>query len=84
MHIDNLGNFMERFMRGLDTQQPDWFIRFADAQSLADCARSCTDGKSGTVRAKELLRIETAKRLAMVLQAGMIAGLVEATLKAEA
>lgn len=80
MHINDLGNFMTRFMKGLDTQQPDWFIRFADPQSLADCVRSCTDGLSGTVRAKELLRNETAKRLALVLQAGVIAGLVEPTL----
>lgn len=83
MQIENLGDFMSRFTDGLDRQQPDWFIRFATQQELADTAQACTDGKSGTVRAKELLRRLVAKRLVTPLQAALIAGLIEPTLKVQ-
>lgn len=42
MKIDDLGDFMTRFMKGLDAQQPEWFIRYATQQELADATQAAT------------------------------------------
>lgn len=59
------------FIGILDTYKSDWWITFATQQELADCVRACTDGKSGTVRAKNTLRHQVAERLHTVAQAGV-------------
>lgn len=66
----------ENFIRGLDLIQPDWWIRFAEQQELADCVRLCTDGHSGTIKAKEQLRTRVAERLFVPVRAAMECGLV--------
>lgn len=53
----------ETLLRQLDTTKPDWFVVFANQQELSDCVRSCTDGHSGTVQAKNNLRNAVFARL---------------------
>jgi hypothetical protein len=67
---------LEQFMRGLDTHKPDWLISFANQSELADCARACTEGHSGTVAAKTMLRKQVACRLIVILDAACNAGIV--------
>lgn len=74
----------EKFIHGLDTDKPDWFIIYANQQELMDCVRSCTDGKSGTVHAKNTLRRCVSERLFGVVRAAYVGGMVELpTIKVE-
>lgn len=67
----------DKFINGLDTDKPDWFIIFANQQELMDCVRKCTDGKSGTVAAKDTLRREVSERLFGVVRAAYVGGMIE-------
>ena len=67
----------EKFIKGLDTDKPDWFIVFANQQELMDCVRACTDGHSGTVHAKNTLRREVSERLLGIVRAAYVGGMVE-------
>jgi hypothetical protein len=73
----------DRFMVGLDANQPDWFVIYATQQELADHARATTDGRSGTVAAKAALRRNVCSRLFSVLRSGMSAGIVEAVVETD-
>lgn len=52
----------------LDKAKPDWWLVYATQQELIDCVRQCTDGKSGTVAARESLRRSVSERLAWFQQ----------------
>lgn len=62
---------MDQFLDMLDRDKPDWWIVYATQQELVECVRTCTDGNSGTVRAKNTLRREVSERLFAVAQAGV-------------
>ncbi len=72
-----MADIRERMMLGLDTIKPDWFIVYANQQELAECARSCTDGYSGTVAAKTKLRRSVLERQWDILRAGVECSIVE-------
>jgi len=69
---------LEAYILGLEIHQPDWWITYATQQDLIDCVRMCTDGHSGTVKAKQQLINRTAERLFMPIRAAIEAGLVVA------
>lgn len=56
----------------LDTSKPDWWLVYATQQELIDCVRGCTDGRSGTVAARDKLRRDVAARIAEIGRAGVI------------
>lgn len=70
---------LEQFMNGLDTHRPNWFVMFANETELRDCVMACTDGASGTVKAKTRLREAVACRLVAVLDAACNVGIVNIT-----
>jgi hypothetical protein len=70
-------NILEQFMKGMDVHQPDWFIIYANELEMQDHIRRVTDGRSGTVLARTVLRREVANRLIEVVRAAMSCGLVE-------
>lgn len=67
----------DKMVRALDVIQPDWYTQYATQQDLAECARSCTDGRSGTVQAREKLRRDTVERMWNIIRAGVEAGITE-------
>ncbi len=69
---------LQQLMTGLDLQKPDWWIEYADVRDLQECVRECTDGHSGTVRARDRLRQRTATRLCMPIRGAVEAGIVVA------
>ena len=69
-------NQFEMFIKGLDADKPDWWITFANEQELRDCVRECTDGHSGTVHARNVLRREVSERLFSVVRAAYNGGVV--------
>ena len=68
--------WLEQFTKGMDIVQPDWWITFAHQTDLQDCVRGCTDGHSGTVKAREQLRRRTAERLLMAVHGATVAKVV--------
>lgn len=68
-------NIIDRLKAGLDIQQPNWWIDFANQQELKDFARQVTDKKSGTVRAATNLRQQVVDRLFSVLRAAYTVGI---------
>ena len=67
----------QRMQNALDIIRPDWFIAYATQQELAECARACTDGHSGTIQAKNKLRRDVCERMFDILRAGVQADIVE-------
>lgn len=53
----------DEFKTAMDKHQPDWWITFADMTDLRDYARMCSDGHSGTIKAKEMVRNRVAQAL---------------------
>ena len=73
----------DRFVAGLDLQQPDWWITFADEQDKAHYIRETWgwDGKPAApehiARLRESLRGSVARRLMLGCRAAVEAGLVK-------
>jgi hypothetical protein len=66
----------EKFISGLDSDKPDWFIVYANEQELKDFTRLVTDGHSGTVSAKISLRRWVSERLFGVIRAAYVGGVI--------
>lgn len=66
----------DKLMKALDIHQPDWWITHATQQDLQDCVRLCTDGSSGTIKAKEQLRRRVADRFYLPINAAIEADIV--------
>ncbi len=69
-------NIIERFMSGLDTYKPDWFIIYANQRETEDYIRWIMK-QEGLVLGKAKLRRAVAERLIEVVRAAMGCGLVE-------
>ena len=68
---------LDDFMKALDLHQPDWWITFAHQEDLIEHARMCSDGHSGTIQAKNMVRKRTVERLFTPIRAAIACGLVE-------
>ena len=78
-----MDDVLAKFMRGLDVQQPDWWITFADDQDVRHYARETWtwEGKPADPahisRVRDSMRRSVASRLMLGCRAAITAGLVQ-------
>lgn len=75
-------DYLARFMRAMDVQQPDWWLRFASQQDLEDYARFCSPDWQGEYPSgtrmelkRQTMRVHIATRLVMPVRAHVQGGL---------
>lgn len=72
------------FLKGLDEQQPNWFIDFATANELRDFVQDKIHRNEHMDKLRSRLRVSVATRLMMPVRAALGAGVIslkEATVK---
>lgn len=67
----------EKFIDGLDSDKPDWFVVYANEHELKEFTRAIIDGHNSKSWCRDRLRNDIAERLFGVVRAAYVGGMIE-------